>query len=246
MMDLWMKRVAVSLTSLALMATPLTAQTGGRGFFMVGGQELDVAALNETLAANGYPTFHDRMISFGVGGLRSWGRVLLGGEGHALIGGEETTADGSHLSRMGGGYGAVHLGLDLRPSPRVSLYPLLGLGAGGLSLQIMERGTPTFDEVMASPGRTVNMVRGSLLVTAGVGLDYVVAPGRPQPRPRAARGPRPAQTRGGLAVGVRAGYAEAVMEDRWRTDYGDIAGGPGGAPAGWHLRVAIGGGGGLR
>ena len=88
----------------------------GRGFFLVGVQHLDLDDLNDRLAAHSYPALPGSMLSLGGGGWAVRGRLMVGGEGHALIGSAKTTSDGTYKSRLTAGYGMLDLGYSvLRP-----------------------------------------------------------------------------------------------------------------------------------
>src|SRR5690606_24379633 len=169
------------------------SQGAGRGYFMVGVQRLDVGELNDRFAGAGYPSADRRYLSLGGGGLGSRGRLLIGGEGHGLIGPRRSSLDDAFSVRAGGGYGMFLLGYAAHRQGGLDVYPLIGFGAGGLSVEIEERSAPTFDEVLEDPRRGVRLNSGQFLVDAGLGIDYLF---RTRPGTRA-RGP---------AVGVRFAY----------------------------------------
>jgi hypothetical protein len=222
-------------------ATPGVAQTlpdgeegtraqEGRGFFMVGVQGFDGDALNDRLRATGYPTFSTSVITVGAGGMGVHGRFLLGGEGHGLLGPEETTADGEFRTRIGGGYGLLTLGRDFFPGRPGSLYPQIGVGAGAMTLRIDERGAPTFDDLLQDPRRGVEVSRVSFLLVGALGGDVLLGVG--------SAGPDGA----GVAVGVRVGYLAAFGQRNWSSEAGQVAGGPDLSPAGPFIRFQVGGG----
>jgi len=202
----------------------------GRGFLMLGFQRMDVDGLNDRLRATGYPSFSSSVITVGGGGMGVHGGFLLGGEGHGILGPEESTADGSLRTRLGGGYGMLTVGRDLFPGRPGSLYPQVGVGAGAMTLRIDERSTPTFEDLLADPRRSVEISRVSFLAMVALGADYLVGEGT--------AGPDGA----GVAVGVRAGYVAALAQRPWSSEVGSVAGGPDLSPSGFFLRVQLGGG----
>ena len=79
--------------------------TAGRGYFQVGYQVLDLDALNLSLRAEGIPEFEEGFYTLGGGGHVERDRLLIGGEGHALI--EQSETSGAILTPPGAG-GDVH------------------------------------------------------------------------------------------------------------------------------------------
>lgn len=206
-------------------ASPASEEQGA-GFFAIGTQFTDLAPLNDRLRNAGYPTFASEMVSLGGGGYGVVAnRLMLGGEGHGLL-----TADGSVGGRnvsIGGGYGLFNLGYLFRPTTGLRAYPLLGLGGGGLLLDIESEGTAdSFDEVLDNPNRSASVGRVSLLVSLGGGLEYQFGtPGKG----RSAR------------LGLRAGYMVSALNSDWQLDENSLAGGPDASVQGPFVRLTIGG-----
>jgi len=168
----------------------------GRGFFQVGYLHLDLDGLNSDLLAAGLPRLEQDHLTLGGAGYGSSGRFLIGGEGHALIGEDETTADGSRQLSPSGGYGLFRIGYLAFSRSQLDVYPLLGIGGGGMSLTIAERSAPTFDDVLADPERAARLSTGMFLLDLGVGANYRVAVGDDDEE-------------GGFLVGLQAGYTFA-------------------------------------
>ena len=159
------------------------------------------------------------------GGGRAIRRLMLGGEGHGLL-----TADGSFQGRnvsVGGGYGLFNLGYLFRPASGLRVYPLLGLGGGGLQLDIENAGTADdFDDVLDNPNRSASVGQASFLVSLGGGLEYQFGtPGEG----RTAR------------LGLRAGYMVSALRSDWQLGDSALAGGPDASLQGPFLRLTIGG-----
>lgn len=204
----------------------------GKGFFSLGWQRLDLGDLNPRLQAAGYPSFSEDFLALGGSGYTVRQRVIIGGEGHGLLGPAEITADGEFRTRISGGYGMFNLGYALVSGPRAALFPAVGVGAGGVVLEILDRAAPSFDDLLLNPGRGVRITTGGLLLDTSAGLTY-----RLTERTTRRRGGT-----GGLAVGVRAGYTFAPFTTQWRTDLGnDVAGGPDVPIQGAYVRVMLGG-----
>jgi hypothetical protein len=223
---------------------PVAAQSlpGGRGAFQIGFQASDLDPLNARLTTAGLPAFEDGFVTLGGFGLGRAGRILIGGEGHGMLPREEDSADGTYRTRLSGGYGLFNLGYLAHSGPRLDVYPLVGIGGGGMSLEIVERTAPTFDDVLADPARSTRLASGTFLLSAAVGADLRLGGGD---RDRRHRDRDDDGDRGGLFVGVRAGWLWAPGDTSWELDgLNDVAGGPAAGPEGFYVRVSLGGWGG--
>lgn len=201
-----------------------TPDHGGRGFFMIGAQQLDLDPLNERLTDAGYAEFDDVALTLGGGGFFRRGRLILGGEGHGVLGSSETTTDGELRSTLSGGYGLLDLGYAVVEGGGLLVYPMIGVGGGGMSLAIEERSTPTFDDVLEQPRRGVRLNQAQFLLAAGVGVDQLFGGRR------------------GVNVGLRAGWTFAPLDSEWAFGRNDVAGGPEGGFTGPYIRLSVGGG----
>lgn len=206
-------------------ARPVTGE--GAGYFATGVQFADLSALNNRLSDAEYPTFSSTMVSIGGGGYGVTNRFLLGGEGHGLISGDQGY-QGRNVS-VGGGYGLFTFGYLLRPSANLRVYPQIGLGGGGLRLEVGDRGDAAdFDDILDDPNRSASVGRASLLVSLGGGLEYQFS------------GP---EDKGGLRLGLRAGYVLSALNSDWTIDDTTLSGGPDATLQGPFIRLTIGGGG---
>jgi hypothetical protein len=112
------------------------------------------------------------------------------------------------------------------------VYPLLGLGGGGMSLNIVERGTsPSFDEVLDDPKRDVELSTGGFLLNLALGTDYLLKLGGDEKEESC------------FIFGLRTGYIFAPIKGNWEMDGVDISGGPDVGITGPYIRLMIGGGG---
>lgn len=204
-------------------ATP--AQRGGGGFFAAGVNSVDLGPLNRRLSEAGYPTFPSELFAIGGGGYGVVAdRLLLGGEGYGLIApsrgfrGREVSA--------GGGYGLFTVGYRVRPTGQLAVIPQVGVGGGGLSLDIGNREAAEFDDVLDDPNREASLEKGSLLLSLGVGAEYrLTTPEEP----------------GGFLIGLRAGYLLSPYDTDWTLGEDRLAGSPDASFEGPYVRVTIGG-----
>lgn len=123
---------------------------------MVGGNIVNLKSMNQRLENKGYPKLPENLISLGGGGHGIIGRVIIGGEGHGFIG-KKTTGEKYNTS-IGIGYGLFDIGYIAYSTRGLNIYPLLGLGGGGINIRIVERKeTLSFDDVLDNPKGIANL-----------------------------------------------------------------------------------------
>lgn len=204
-----------------------TGERGGRGFFMIGAQWLDLDELNDRLVAAGYPEAEESFVTLGGGGYMMRNRFLVGGEGHGALSTSGSTSAGQFRTTVGGGYGMFNVGYAVWAYGGTLVYPMVGVGGGGLLVNIEERSSPDFDDVLDDPRRGVNLSNSQFLVSVALGVDHVFGG---------------FGNRGGLGVGIRGGWIFAPVEGDWMFGRNDVAGGPDAGFTGPFVRVSIGGG----
>jgi len=212
-------------------AQNVTKKVGsGRGYFITGWSTLDVTKLNDRLTSHGYPEFSNSFISIGGGGhVFIKNKLVIGGQGHTLIGSEKTS--GSLKSTISAGYGVFDIGYIIYSRKDLNIYPLLGFGGGGLTLKIAEDSSPAFDDILANPKRSVELIYGGFVLNLSLGIDYFVKMGEDE------------EGVGGLVFGLQGGYMLAPITHDWKIDENDVNGGPEIGFGGPYVKVMIGGGG---
>ncbi|RKY72288.1 MAG: hypothetical protein DRQ24_05355 [Candidatus Latescibacterota bacterium] len=203
---------------------------GGGGGFMLGLNRFDLAELSTKLQAKGFDAVKENNVSFGGGGYGIIGeKVLLGGEGHGC---QQDVLSDTLKASVSGGYGFFNVGYVVLSERGFRLFPMLGLGGGGISLRIVKRAvTPTFDEILDSPDREINISTGGILLQFGVGVDYLLKLGKDD------------EGEGGLLFGIRAGYTYTPTKADWKMEDMDVLGGPDVTVTGPYVHFIIGGGG---
>jgi hypothetical protein len=222
------------LLALILAASPAAAQQDllgpGAAFISAGISRIATADLDDRLASRGYPTFGRTATSIGLGAYRNLANgLMLGGEFNGLIIGEKPH-DGRDVG-LGGGYATLGVGYLAKLSPRLRVYPRLGLGAGGLALWIEDApDTVQFDDVLDDPqplpGRQPVLNHDGLVMDLGAGAELL-----------------PRRSGRGLVLGIRAGYLVTSFgsSSNWQMYEQTAAGGPAATIAGPYIRVTIGG-----
>ena len=222
--------LSIFITSLASGQRRGLKDGGGMGYFMMGGGFLDIDALKSTLKDHGYWEPTNFSISLGGGGHAIVGKLIIGGEGHSILGDRVTSGDTK--TAIYGGYGMFNLGYIVHSTKTFRLYPLLGLGGGGLTFEILDTGgSPTFGDLLDHPTRSVEMSTGGFMASFALGFDYLVVFEETE------------EGVGGLVFGLRAGYSLALTKSDWQMDELNISGGPEIGITGPFIRLLIGGGG---
>jgi len=205
--------------------------TMGLGYFMIGGHQLDMDKFNEKLVAAGYPEFSENFIDIGGAGYAVINKLLIGGEGVAVF--RDAENKGQTEIQLAGGYGMFNIGYALFSSKTFRIYPMLGLGYGGMIFSaINESEMPTFDQLLENPNRNLEMESDSFVMSLSVGADFLQILEENE------------YGFGGLVFGVRAGYLYCPFEGDWKINEEDVPGGPDLNFTGPFIRLCIGGGGG--
>jgi hypothetical protein len=206
-------------------------RTTRRGYFEVGRMALDLGELNDVLVPAGYPKMGQEFLTLGGAGFGEHGRVLIGGEGTALLGRTRSTTNGSYSLAMSGGYGLFRVGYKAFSAQSVDVFPTLGLGGGALQLDIRGRSSSTFGDILASPGRSSRLTTGSVMLGVGVDMHYRIRAGKQR-----------AGDDGGVLMGVSTGYLFSTGSGEWTLDdINSVAGGPSTSFEGFYVRLSFGG-----
>jgi len=210
---------------------PKAKKADFRGYFMFGGSILDIKTLNSRLESKGYSKFSDNFISFGGGcSQRISNRVIIGGEIHILIGeeNEAAIASGNYRTSLTAAYGFFNLGYLVHSKGSLNVYPLLGVGGGGMWLKI---GPHVFDEILENPKRSTELTSAAFLLNLALGTEYQLKLWEDE------------KGEGGLVLGLRFGYTFAPFKGEWTMDGIDVSGGPKIGITGPYIRLLIGFGG---
>lgn len=231
----------VRMGTLLCLAGPARADSGdgflgGKGWFGIGWAGLDIDPLRDELVAAGYPRLSSDFLSLGGGGYFMWGRLLLGGHGDGYISDdrEVTRLTGPYEITLTGGSGFFDVGYAIVRSGGLDLAPMIGLGGGGYLLEIEDRDSVTFGQVLQDPGRSSHLAIGGFLIDFAASLEYHFRFGDDGDD----------EAHGGPLVGIRAGYTIAPWVSDWTLERREISGGPEVGVEGPYVRVVVGGWGG--
>ena len=205
------------------------------GFY--GAQWGDVAT---AFNAAGYNDPGSNLVSVGFGGYRAHRRFLLGGEAQAQIS-QAISSVGGRDVRVTNTDAFLTVGYAVVQKVKVRAYPFIGIGGVMSSFRIDNVGgtglgpstnSPSFGQVLATPGRRSVIGVSGLGFEAGGGFDFVLFQ---------------KHTRKGMygpLVGVRAGYQFVPVRGDWKL-FNEVAlpQGPDHIGNGFFVRVSIGGAG---
>jgi hypothetical protein len=208
----------------------------GKWYFQFGAGKMDTGELNTVLERAGYSVvtrsplsdMDDSFISFGLGTHGVVNGVLLGWELNGLTSRETTNAAGAYRVSLGGGYGFVNVGYMAYSMEGLDIYPMIGIGGGGVRLKMTSRRTLSFAQVVADPDQGAELSTGGFLLNPALGLDYMLSLSGDEKR------------ESGVVFGLRVGYVLAPLSGAWKMDQTDVAGGPQASPAGPYLRLTVG------
>lgn len=209
----------------------------GAGAFLIGTGLFDFSSLDDRFTANGYEDLPKLPLLIGGEGRAIFqSGFVVGARGMALLFPRRSGPDGAE-AQVAGGFGLVDVGFALVHS-RSFLFTLTGgVGGFGLNVDIDDRRSADFDDVLADPRRSASMSHGGLLGGLTLGFDGRVPIGG------ASRKHRSFFTMGLRVTGL---FGPSLGED-WALDSGATArNGPDTGLTGGFAALALGFGGGRR
>lgn len=220
-----MKRMVVFLAVCSSIFTVMSAKEvyGGMGFVMPGYRTLSVENINEEFASHGFPQLDERNFSIGGGGYGIINGFLIGGEGHGIT--EKTFTNVEHKTSLKGGYGVFTMGYILASSRNFLLYPLVGVGGGMIDMEISEKNTLDFDDVMTNPRRSIHLIQKNMVLDFSLNTTFSL------------------WSNGGLMIGARVGYMMTPYTSKTTSNGLEVYNAPEVNYDGLYFGVSFGGGG---
>ncbi len=186
----------------------------------------------------GFSALSNDAYSVGIGGSTPIAGMIAGFEWTYADFGYETSPQGK-TNRAETTYFMLTGGLPFYTTWKMTLFPFLGVGAGSMRVTLKTRDggpsvsttkSPTFDEIVLSPGLESQILGTYLMVQPGLGLDYLLLSDDPK-------------SHLGVTLGVRFGTAITPNRTPWKYRGTEVFGGPTFQPSGGTLRVLVGIGG---
>lgn len=220
-------------TAAAQQSTQSVGSTAYKAFLTVGWERLDLEQINSRLTTNNFPSLSEDVVSLGGG---AWGvrnNFVLGVQGNAVIGPDETTTGGNFTTQFLGGYGQLDLGYLVFSNERLDVWPTVGLGGGAVTLEFVEQRQQTFDEILADPETSADLTADGFLVDLGLSADVQLTGSKIADETSSARG---------FAVGVRTGYTHSMGDWDWKVGDVNVTDGPEAGIRGFYIRLMVGAG----
>jgi len=205
-------------------------ESGGMGYSILGKSFINLGDLNSHLESRGYTAMSDNFFTVGGGGHAIMGnRWIIGGEGFSLLGDDVT--GNNHKQSITIGCGFFNLGYVVYSIHDLIVYPMLGIGGGGMSFKISEDiSSVTFDNILDDPERNTEITTSEFLLDLGGGISYLLSFGKDE------------TDMGGMFIGIRGGYMISPFRGDWMLDDIEITGAPDMGIKGPYIRIMIGGG----
>ena len=237
-----MRRIAGKTSIAFAFACALCIMTGataaqaqwfrGAAYLSAGVTSTETGGLDDLLAARGYPRFGRSAAQIGIGGYATVAnRFMFGAEWTGFIKGSQNDANGREVY-LGGGSGTLGVGYAVNVSPRLRVYPRIGVGVGGLGLTFdTAEDTIAFDDVLSDPDGEADASRGFQptlshehgVIDIGGGAEFM-----------------PNRNGRGTFVGIRLGHVIGPSDTEWEFNHRAVRNGPEASGAGPYLRVTIG------
>lgn len=197
---------------------------GGYGYFTVGVNFLNLDEINQALKTNDYAQFKSNFLTVGGAGGFAFNRILIGGEGFALMAQKQDKRN--YRSLLSGGGGFFNVGYIVYERKNLQVYPMIGIGGGGLNLKLIDKRERSFNEAIANP-KSFDASNSMFMIDISGGLNLKF--GR----------------FGYFIVGIRTGYVFSPAVGSWKTG-GEVELQESVKQGinGFYFRVSVGGGGG--
>jgi hypothetical protein len=203
-----------------------------RGHFLIGGTTLDLDGLNTSFTNRGYSEFSEDLYIFGGGFFFNEvnSRFLIGVEGRLLVGDQTSSVVGvtEYSAAILGGYGMLNAGYLAVESDRLDIFPILGIGVGGIRAKIAQS---SFESILFNPHGPASVSTVSFLVNLGLEADFKVSLADN------------ALDNNFFLIGVRGGYVFSPFSSGWYMEELSLTDDPDGGFNGPYVCLTIGGGG---
>jgi hypothetical protein len=175
-------KMLVMLTSLAFasQAQEQTAKakrailSGGFGHLSFSGQQINVSDLNGMLNTLGYSSLNNNYRSFGGGGGFVINNFFIGGEGGSLSTGNSSNQNSTLSFKAGCGY--FNFGYIVHSTKRSVLYPVVGLGGGGYTMEVkLKNVNSNFPDQLNAPNGGATLQGGGFMINSQLCYQYFFA-----------------------------------------------------------------------
>jgi hypothetical protein len=186
--------------------------TTGSTQMVAGHTRFEFDELDARLAAANLPRVAHAAVSVGLDTDIRPGPFLLGLGFQQML--TRDRSDVAYRSRIGGSYALADVGVAVVRAKGWAIYPVAGVGASQLSVNVREQGLFTFDEGLARPAREVGMSGFGATAHAGILIEKHIQHGKTE-----------------FGFSLRAGLTRGFGSQAWTSDVNRVDGGPTGIRA---------------
>jgi hypothetical protein len=176
-------------------------------------------ALDARMAAAGLPAAASGAATIGFGADLRTSRLLFGAGYQSLV--TQTRSDPQYRTRMSGGFSLFDVGYAAFQSRRLTVFPVFGVGATRLSVNVKERGDFTFDDALQTPARELRLSGTAAVVHAGIVMEQ-----------------RFSRRGSEYGVGLRIGRIGSIGGQSWSSADSKVTDGPSGI-SGTYVRIVM-------
>ena len=203
----------------------------GRGYVILEVNHSDLQNLNRVLHSSGYTQFSENIAGIGLGGhdIRKNRFVFDGYASWYFSRNKQSTVGNiNYTSSLSGLLGCYNIGylLYTHEKRNINVFPLLGIGFGGMKMKIKEREKRPFSDILEYPRESVTDTGMMFLINISLGVDklFITKTGE--------------NVEKGLGTGIRIGYRYCFYNQDWP----GVTDGPEISFAGPYVSLTLGGG----
>ncbi len=203
----------------------------GVTFISVGGTILNLANVNNALAAKNYPAFSSNLLSISTGSrTTSASRIVTGSEASFSLENKNLNMGNGYKSFFSSSASIIgNLGYVVYSTDTIKIYPIFGAGVGRTTVDLFkDEKTPTFQELLNRTERGTSLSAVNIIGDLGIGADYTLKVGRSLLK------------KGGINFGVKAGYVFTVYSTGLQQKGENIFGSPDINNNGPYIRAFVG------
>ena len=183
--------------------------------YILGGMaNIDLDALNGRLVRAGYDKIDAPAVPLGFGFTHRMNRFVIGLDWHFMLHNMPKSPDENIRVDLRNWYWQLQYGLDIVRVKNLGVYALVGAGVGHTAIWISDEQGESFNGVLNAPMRSSYMTQTSLVLSATLGVDYLIETSRT------------ARKTSYITVGLRGGYIFSPFAGDWRTHAAEIQNGP--------------------
>ena len=203
-------------------------QSMGGGGFTIGYGNADVSAF-KSFVPETMGKFKNDFLVIGGTGHAIINKFVIGGSGFAIA--TDPIKTDSISASLGGGIGTFDIGYLFFNKDKIKIYSVLGIGGGGLGLQIAKNKNISASKVASDPGQEININHGGFVADVSVHMNIIPAPAYDEKK----------ESYGGFMFGLKIGYTYSLPSNDWTFSGGDITGGPNFGLSMLYAKLIIGG-----